>query len=74
MMAIELAGQVYEIEGVLYAGRPACSLRKACGGSVTKSDLDRLSLADETRLRVLIRRHIEAVALLADVQLRGDAR
>jgi hypothetical protein len=68
MMSIELSGAVYQIEGLLYAGRPACSLRKACGRPVTKEDFDRLSVEDETRLRILVRRHIEAVALLAGVR------
>jgi hypothetical protein len=68
MMTIDLSGTQYEIEGLLYAGRPACSLRKACGARLTSDDFDRLSLDDEVRLRVLIRRHIAAVALLAGVE------
>ena len=71
MMTVKLTGVTFEIEGLLYAGRPACSLRKACGGPVTSDDFNRLSLEDETRLRVLIRRHVEAVALLSGVVVVG---
>lgn len=68
MMTIDLSGTRHEVEGLLYAGQPACSLRKSCGARLTSEDFDRLSLDDEVRLRVLIRRHIEAVALLAGVE------
>lgn len=49
MMSIELAGVVYQIEGVLYAGEAACSLRRAGGELLTQHDLINFALATNPR-------------------------
>lgn len=72
MMKVELAGAVYEVEGVLYAGQASCSLRRAASGPITEDDFDRLSHHDEATLRVIIRRHVAAVALLAGLDRPHD--
>lgn len=73
-MTVELSGAVFEIEGVLYAGQPSCSLRRAAGGPITEEEFDRLSLHDEATLRVIIKRHVAAVALLAGLDRPDDVR
>jgi hypothetical protein len=65
MMSIELAGVVYQIEGVLYAGEAACSLRRAGGELLTRHDFEQLRAGDQSVLLTLMRQHIAAVALLA---------
>lgn len=68
MMAVEVGGVVYELEGVLYARMPSCSLRKAGGRPITQQDFDRLSGDDRAVLLGLIERHIAAVAFLSGME------
>ena len=65
MMAVQLGGVTYELEGVLFRRLPSCSVRKAGGRPITQSELDDLSVDDRTLLMDLIQRHIEAVAFLS---------
>jgi hypothetical protein len=65
MMAVQVGGVTYELEGVLYRRMPSCSLRKAGGKAITQTELDGLSDDDRDELLGLIRRHIEAVAFLS---------
>lgn len=68
MMAVQVGGVVYELEGVLYARMPSCSLRKAGGKPITQQDFDRLSGNDRALLLELIERHIAAVAFLSGIE------
>jgi hypothetical protein len=65
MMTVELSGIAYEVEGLLYRGLPACSLRRAAGGLIKRDEFQTLSDCDQAALRNTIQQHIAAVALLS---------
>ena len=72
MMSVNLAGETFEVEGLLWAGQPACSLRRPGGGPLGAKDFERLHVHEQATLLIVIRQHIDAVALLSGLKRPAD--